>query len=145
MSEDKESFYPEYDGLKLPELAQAQVDVKAQIEEQKAITSILQKAFDHLRLHRIPEMMESMGVDSVKLTDIGRLSTRAEIYASILPDMKDDAYQWLTDNGHGALIKGTVNAGSLKALLKEQMREGEIIPDEIFKVTPYTMATITKG
>jgi len=145
MSEDKESFYPEYDGLTLPELAQAQVDVKALMDELKKASSVQQKAFDHLRLHRVPEMMESMGVDNVKLTDIGRLSTRAEIYASIMPEMKEDAYDWLRENGHGDLIKGTVNAGSLKALLKEQIREGEIIPDEIFKVTPYTMATITKG
>ena len=147
MAEDKEQeeFYPEYDGLTLAELAQAQVDVKAVIESLKDATSVQQKIFDHLRLHRVPEMMESMGVDTVKLTDIGRLSTRPEIYASIMPDMKDDAYQWLEDNGHGALIKDTVNAGTLKAFLKEQIREGDAFPAELFKVTPYTMATITKG
>jgi len=145
MSEDKESFYPEYDNMTLPELAQEQVDVKIMIEKFKAEASIWQKRFDHLRLHRVPEMMESMGVDNVKLTDIGRLSTRPEIYASIMPDMKEDAYDWLREEGHGDLIKGTVNAGTLKAFLKEQIREGVAFPDELFKVTPYTMATITKG
>ena len=145
MSEDKESFYPEYDGLTLAELAKRQVEVKQEIDGFKAQASIKQKEFDHLRLHRIPEMMESMDIDNVKLTDIGRVSIRNELYASIITDHKIEAYDWLVENGHGALIKGTVNASSLKALIKEQIKEGEQFPDDLFKITPFQMATITKG
>ena len=145
MAEDKKNFYPEYDDLNLAALAAAQSEVKNQIEISKVATSLLQKKFDHLRLHRVPKMMEEMDIDSVVITDVGRLSTRGELYASIIKDKKGEAYQWLKDNGHGDLIKGTVNASSLKALIKEQIKAGEQFPDDMFKITPFTMATITKG
>ena len=145
MSDEEKNPYPEYSDLSIAELAQAQVDVKAEIEELKASTSLLNKRFDHLRLFRIPEQMENEGINSVNLEGIGRLSTQGSIYASILKDKKEEAYAWLEDNGHGDIIKGTVNASTLKAFLKEQIKEGKAFPDDLFKVTPYMMATITKG
>ena len=145
MSEDKESFYPEYDGLTLIQLAQCQVDAKAEIDALAVTKTQWQKKFDHLRLFRIPKQMEDEGIESVKLDGIGRLSTQGNIYAGIQKDKKDEAYAWLEDNGHGDLIKGTLNASSLKAFLKECIREGIAFPDDLFKATPYMMATITKG
>ena len=146
MSEQEEiEFYPEYNDMTVAELAQAQVDVKAEIDILKASTSLLNKRFDHLRLFRIPEKMEETGILSVKLDGIGRLSTQGNIYASIIKGKKEEAYEWLEENGHGALIKGSVNASSLKGFLKEQIREGVPFPDDLFKATPYMMATITKG
>ena len=145
MAEDKENFYPEYDGLTILELAQAQVDAKAEIDALGKVKTEWQKKFDHLRLFRIPEQMENEGINSVNLEGIGRLSTQGNIYAGIMKDKKDEAYDWLRDNGHGDLINGTVNSSSLKAFLKECMRNGEAFPDDLFKATPYMMATITKG
>ena len=143
MSEDKEQeFYAEYDGLSLTELAKAQIELKDKIAGLKSESSLLQSRFDHLRKHRIPTVMEDMGIESVKLAGIGRLSLRGEIYAGMVD--KDLAYAWLEENGHGDLIKPTVNASTLKAFLKEQMREGEVLPEDVFKSTPYMMATITK-
>jgi len=144
MSDDKEQeFYTEYDGMSLLQLAKEQQRLKGAIAELKAEESRLQKEFDHLRKHRIPEMMENMGIQNVKLEGVGRVSLRGEIYASIVD--KDLAYSWLQEHGHGDLIKPTVNASTLKAFLKEQMREGEVLPEEAFKSTPYMMAAITKS
>jgi len=145
VSQDKENFYPQFDGKSILELAQAQVDVKAAIDRLAADKTVLQKEFDHLRLHRIPEQMENEGIESVKLEGIGRLSTQGNLYAGIMKDKKEEAYAWLEYHGHGDLIKGTLNASSLKAFLKECMRNGEAFPDDLFKATPYMMATITKG
>lgn len=144
MSEEKE-FYPKYNGFKLDELAAAQVEIKSKIEGLKSQQSVLQKEFDHLRLHRIPAMMDEMGIDSVNLTGIGRLSTQGALQASIIKDMRDEAYEWLENNGHGDLIKGTVNSSSLKALIKEQIKAGEQFPEELFNIHLFTMATVTKG
>lgn len=142
MSEEQE-FYPEFDGLSLLNLAKKQQYIKEEIANLKAEESHLQKKFDHLRKHRIPEMMENMGIQNVKLEGVGRVSLRAEIYAGIVD--KDLAYAWLEEHGHGDLIKPTVNASTLKAFLKEQMREGESLPEDAFKATPYMMAAITKS
>lgn len=145
MAEDKENFYPEYDGLTLLELAQAQVDAKASIDLLAKEKTVWQKKFDHLRMNLIPEMMENEGINKVDFDGIGRVATQGNIYASIIKGKKEEAYDWLRDNGHGDLINGTVNASSLKAFLKECMREGIQFPDDLFKATPYMMATITKG
>ncbi|MCK5609708.1 hypothetical protein KAR91_47985 [Candidatus Pacearchaeota archaeon] len=147
MSEDKEEVvsYPEYDGLVLAQLAQAQVDAKAEIDALAVKKTKWQKKFDHLRLFRIPEMMENEGINSVNLDGIGRLSTQGNIYAGVQKDKKEEAYRWLEDNGHGDLIKGTLNASSLKGFLKECIKNGIPFPDDLFKATPYMMATITKS
>ena len=145
MSEDKESFYPEYDNMTLLELATAQKEAKTAIDEMAKVKTSWQKRFDHLRMNLIPEKMEEEGINKVDFDGIGRVATQGNIYASIIKDRKEEAYTWLEDNGHGALIKGTVNAGTLKAFLKECIREGIQFPDDLFKVTPYMMATITKG
>lgn len=146
MSDDKEQeFYPEYNGKSLIELAQAQVDVKNEIENLQKKKTLLQNELDHLRLHRIPSMMEDMGIQNVVLDGIGRLAMQGNLYAGVQKGMKHEAEAWLEEHGHGDLVKGTINSSSLKAFLKEQMRNGESFPAEIFKATPYMMATITKS
>lgn len=145
MAEDKENFYPEYDDATLLELATAQKAAKEEIEALGKEKTTWQKRFDHLRMVLIPEKMEEEGINKVDFDGIGRVTTEANLYASIIKDKKEEAYDWLRDNGHGDLINGTVNASSLKAFLKECMRNGEAFPDDLFKATPYMMAKITKG
>ncbi len=130
--------------LNMNQLAAHFVSLKDQLKDMKDITSGIQKEFDMLRKGVLPEKMEEWGFDTVAVSGIGRVSLRAEMYAFILADQKEAAFAWLSEHGHGALIKDTVNAGSLKAFIKEQMQLGEVFPDEIFSVNPYMMATITK-
>ena len=131
--------------LNAEQLAIHFISLKDQLADMKATTAEVQNEFDMLRKGVLPEKMEEWGFDTVNVTDVGRISLRAELYASIIKDQKEAAFAWLAENGHGALIKDTVNASSLKAFIKEQLINGEIIPEEIFSVSPYTMATITKA
>lgn len=131
--------------LNMNELATHFVSLKDQLKDAKEVTSGIQAEFDLLRKGVLPEKMEDFGFDSVNVAGIGRVSLRAELYASILADQKEAAFAWLSEHGHGALIKDTVNPSSLKAFIKEQMQLGEQFPEEIFSVTPYMMATITKA
>jgi hypothetical protein len=105
--------------------------------------SILQKRLDEIRLGELPEAMDEAGINSLSIDGVGRVSTRADLYASIPADFKQMAWQWLIANGYENLITQTINASTFKAWAKEQLKAGEELPEELFKITPYVMAVIT--
>ena len=146
MSSNEETTY--FDTVKemsLKEQAQEFVDLRDQIAELKKVTTALQKKFDFVRKEAIPEKMENEGYDNIKLSGIGRVSLRGEIYAGVVTGKKDEANEWLREHGFDDLITEVVNASTLKAFTKEQMRNGNPLPDYLFKAEPYMMATITKS
>ena len=99
---------------------------------------------DYLRLTRIPELLEEMGITSVKLKGIGTLGTRFE--SSCSTQDKDALIYWLRENGFDSIIStDTVNSSTLKAFMTNQIREGEPVPPaDVVKYTPFEMAVITK-
>ncbi len=137
--------YEEMKQMSVKELALRFLELKGKLTEMKEAQAVVQKEFDTLRKSVLPEKMEEVEFDTVNISGVGRVSLRAEIYASIQGKHKEDAYRWLVLNGHGSLIKDTVNAGTLKAFIREQIENGEEIPSDLFMVTPYMMATLTKG
>jgi len=89
--------------------------------------------------------MEELGIDSAFITDVGKLSMRTDAYCSVLKKDKIELQNWLKDNGHGDLITDTINASTLKAFMKEQIIEGNAVPDTIVSFDPYTYVAITKS
>lgn len=76
-------------------------------------------------------------------TDRARVTRTAKLYASIPADKRDEAYQWLRDNGLEALIQETVNASSLSAAAKEMMATGNELPEDMFKVHTKDSVSLT--
>lgn len=114
-------------------------------ERAKGIKARFYKVFDFIRCAVIPDRMEEEGIDgSMKITGLGRLGLTSDVSATIPASNKAEAYEWLGDHGHGDLIQQTVNAGSLKALAKSKLRDNDPLPDNLFKVTPFSRASITK-
>lgn len=126
------------------EAAHVMAQLKEQLEEAKAYASSIQKDYDTLRKVILPKKMEEAGLDSMVVTDVGRINVRPELYTSVIKGRNEEAHHWLQTNGYDAAVKETVNSSSLKAILKECMGSGVIVPDSIFKITAYEMATITK-
>ncbi len=140
-----QEFYDSMEGKTFVELASIMNDTRILLEEAKAIKVALQKKFDALRLNLIPSAMDDDGITSANIDGIGRIGLTSDLYASIIKDQQSQAFGWLRDHNHGDAVKETVNAGTLKALLKVVIKKGEVtIPEEIFKVTPYSRAAITK-
>lgn len=102
------------------------------------------KMWDILRLHVLPEKMEDEDVSNITIEGVGRANLQSDIYFSIPKDNKLEAFDWLRDNGHEDLITETVNSSSGKAWAKECLRDGIQLPEDIFKITPYTMAKLTR-
>lgn len=111
----------------------------------KADAAAVREPLDDLRLRRIPDLMASLEVKTTTFSGLGRVQLASDLYASTLPGKKDDAFQWLRDCGYGDMIKPTVNASSLKALFRQQIKAGAMPPDDIFKITPFTRASIVKA
>ena len=114
---------------------------KDELEEK--LTEI-NKRIEILARQEIPNAMDEAGIQNINFEGIGRISLRGDVFASISADNKEAAYEWLEATGRGSLIKPTVNSSTLKAAIKAWILEGEQIPEDLFKVTPYTQATLTR-
>lgn len=133
-----------YDGLSLVDLVKKMRAGEIAKEEAEAKLKEINKHLDFLRLTKIPSKMEEDGIENLRIEGVGRVQLTSDIYAGIQSGHQEEAFQWLSDTGRGDLIKDTVNASSLKATLKEAMRKGEEIPEDIFRISPFTRASITK-
>lgn len=133
----------DYKKLSIPELAKMLRGLRDHKEAQEAELKDINVAIEQITRTVLPEMMDDEGISNIKIDGVGRISLRGEVYASILAENRELAYQWLRDTGRASLISNTVNSSTLKAACKEWLKQGEDIPDFI-KVTPVTVATLTR-
>lgn len=127
----------------LSEIGTVLRDLKEAHEALDRIKSAVGKVYDFYRTAVVPSRMEDEGVDSLKITGVGRLGLTSDLNVS-WPN-KEAGMRWLEQIGSGDLITETVNAASLKAMLKRRLQSGEDIDSDIFDVKPFTRAAITKA
>lgn len=111
----------------------------------KAEAAAVREPLDDLRLRKIPDLMAQLEVKTTTFTGLGRVQLASDLYASTISGQKEAAMQWLRDCGYDDMIKPTVNSSSLKALFRQQIKAGTMPPDDIFKITPFTRASIVKA
>lgn len=122
-------------------------DIKSAIETlhgdgSTVVTNRLKSRLDYAREVSLPERLDADGVKNFS-TDNVRVAKSIRVLASILPDKKDDAFDWLRHHDLGSLIKPTVNASSLSAAAKEIMEKGEELPEELFRTHTKTSVSFT--
>lgn len=125
------------------ELANKLRGLKDLKEAQEADLKDTNMAIEAITKVLLPQKMDEQGIQNVKIDGVGRVSLRGEVYASILAENRELAYDWLRNTGRAALITNTVNPSTLKAAAKEWLKNGEEIP-EFIKITPATVATLTR-
>ena len=76
--------------------------------------------------NEIPNLMQQAGISSLKLIDGSSVSFKQEYYAKIPISKIDEAFNWLSSNGHGDLIKNEV---SLKFGRSEDNVANSIVED----------------
>jgi len=145
LTADQLNHLDELREMTMQELVAEFISMKKEIERDKENLSMKTQMFDILRKTVMVDKMEDNGLSNANFSGLGRVSLRAELYATIIKERKEEAYEWLVENEFGDLIKETVNSSTFKAFCKEQMEAGTILPEELFKISPYTMATVTKG
>jgi hypothetical protein len=105
--------------------------------------------FEQIKTVKLPSAMEREGVSTISLDDMKkRITVSSRFTASIKPDMKEEAYEWLRNNGLEDLITNTVNASTLSAAAKNMMEEkNKELPADKFNlaIIPTTSVTAIKG
>ena len=89
-------------------LARALVDADVFVKEMEANLQDAKERARVLREETIPSAMQELGLEEIKLETGQKLSVKQDVYASIPAAYKAAAYQWLEDNGFGAIIKTDV-------------------------------------
>lgn len=114
-----------------------------ELKERKALVRRLEE-------EDIPGLMSELGVESITLETGERIKIALEIYASITEAMKERAFKWLEDNGHGGLIKTEVSVrfgrdavAQATALTERLVAEG-LEPDVVRAVAPQTLKAFLK-
>jgi len=85
------------------DLDQLTIDINKKEEELKSLK--LQK--HKMSTEQIPAMMDEMGIQRLDVENLS-VSLKPLINASIPPTRRDEAYQWLRDNGLDDIIKNDV-------------------------------------
>ena len=137
-------FERKYSGKPIEEVIRDMATMGERKEEAEAQLTAINKEYDYLRMNLVPKLFDNMGVSNMNMPGLGRVGLTSDIYASIQAGMKDEAYVWLDDIGSGDLVSKTVNSSTLKAFLKRRLLSGDDVPDTLFKITPFTRASITR-
>lgn len=132
-----------YAGLTLHNLVKAMQEVRTQKDELEERLKWVNADYDTLRIELIPAKMEEDGVERISYEGIGRVSLTGDMNVRI----KDKAgyFNWLRTNKLGDLIVETVNSSTLKAWVKNRIKGGKPVPEDLLDVKPFTRASITKG
>jgi hypothetical protein len=137
--------FAQYDGMSLMELIREMRRVQLAKDDTEAELKRHNKVFDFLRITKVPQMMEDEGIRNLNVEGVGRVSLTADMHVSIKDGLKESFYEWLRDNGRSDLIQPNVNPSTLKATVKNMVKEGEVVPEELLNVSPFTRASITKS
>jgi len=110
----------------------------------------LKKDIDVISGEVIPTMMQEMNLSSLKLADGSSIEVKPVYGASIPPAKKEEAFNWLRNNGLGDLIKNeiTVSFGrneDNKAMAYATLAQGQgFQPTQKLKVEPMTLKALVR-
>lgn len=135
MSEDKKSPYPEYDGLTPAELALRMAEQRAELDKAAAVKTAIQKRYDYIRANVLPRAMEDADLTAFKPDGLDKgVRVQDELYVSVPAASREELHEWLQDHGHQSLVVETVNGSTLKAFVRDALKNGSEMP-EMVKIT----------
>lgn len=122
------------DGVKsLTELCESLQELERKQEEVESYLKDLKATIEDLSTNKIPDKLLELGVTELKLTNGAKVSTSKKYIASISkdPEKSKEAFDWLIQNGHGAIIKKQLvipytfedNEGTLPDNIKNAIEE----------------------
>lgn len=140
----------ESDLSKLATLADKQIDLERQLAEAEATVKSSKRALAEIREVEIPELMDSLGMEEFKTTSGLKIKVKENIRASISKANQADAFAWLREHGHDALIKrelkvlfGKGEDAQAEETL-EMLREAELQADDNASVHASTLAKFVR-
>ena len=94
----------------MADLCAEQVALEEEMDQLEEQLKAKAKAARKLSQEIIPARMSELGLESLTLADGSSIKIKQLIHASIPVKYREEAFQWLRDNGHGDIIKNQVSA-----------------------------------
>ena len=125
-------------------------DLEDEVKTKEKNLKDLKKDLEKISGDVIPTMMTEMNISTLKLADGSAVEVKPVYSASISTDKKEEAFNWLRNNGLGDLIKNeiTVSFGrneDNKALQYANLAQGQgYQPIQKLKVEPMTLKALVR-
>ena len=124
--------------------------VDSEIEDAESRLKLLKKKRDHISSEVIPTMMSEMGLAELKLHDGSHLKVSTTYRATITEANKEEAFNWLRNNGLGDIIKNEISVSfgrneDNKAATYAELAKGQgFQPTQKMKVEPMTLKALVR-
>ena len=124
--------------------------VDSEIEDAESRLKLLKKKRDHISGEVIPTMMSEMGLAELKLHDGSHLKVSTSYRATITEANKEEAFNWLRNNGLGDIIKNEIsvsfgrNEDNKAANYADLARGQGFQPTQKMKVEPMTLKALVR-
>lgn len=133
------------EGMKATDLVGLYKDVRSATDGLEEAAKRLKGLKEELKAKHLPEAFEREAIKTMTLDSGDRVTINNRVVASIPAEFRNKAYEWLKTSGHESLVIETVNSSTLGAFARAEMEEGRELPDDLFKVTILSEASLTKG
>lgn len=135
----------EYSKASIAELASILAGLKDSLDKIGSLKTEIQKELDKVSMAVLPDRMEDEDIQTMKIKGVGRLQLSSDIRCAVPASNREDVKKWLMDNGHGSMVAETINSSTLKAFVKERIKENAEYPEDLLKITPFSKANVVKA
>ena len=131
---------------KIKELQASQLE----LQEQEDAIKQKKKDIEHLSGEVIPTMLSEMGLSYLKLQDGSSVEVKTNYSATITQANKEEAFNWLRNNGLGDIIKNEISVSfgrneDNKAATYAELAKGQgFQPTQKMKVEPMTLKALVR-
>jgi len=115
-------------------LARLYVALNALGKELSETEKELSGVINRVKTELMPGLLEDHGQTNISLEEGFQIVVSTQMRASVAAGKREDAHQWLRDNGLGDIITPTVNAQTLSAAFSQMRKDNIDPPVDLFNV-----------
>jgi len=115
----------------LTNLAKELADLKKQKTDAEALVKSLNKQIIAVAVGKMPELMRDLEIPKFVVDGIGTFYLQDKLEVSVLAEDRAEVYAWCENHGHKDLIVSYIWPKTLNAWAKEQLTEGQPLPDKM--------------
>ena len=125
-------------------------ELQSRLQTQEQIMKDTKKQIERISGEVIPTMMSEMGLAELKLQDGSQLKVSTSYRATITEANKEEAFNWLRNNGLGDIIKNEISVSfgrneDNKAADYAELAKGQgFQPTQKMKVEPMTLKALVR-
>lgn len=115
----------------LTNLAKELANLKADKTKLEAQVKSLNKQIIAIAVGKLPELMQDLDISKFVVDNVGTFYLQDRLEVSVLAEDRKDVYLWCKREGHGDLVVEYIWPKTLNAWAKEQLTEGQPLPDKM--------------